>query len=287
MKINFIIGIIMSVSFPVPLTTYAHGPASDKIPEVTAVAYSSSAVVASADEKTAWEKLKAPASVGYQDELEAVAPSLEGPPEEAGEQEPLPDPIEPVNRIFFTFNDRFYFWVMKPAAKAYNTVVPEWGRVRVRNAFYNAAMPIRFVSSLLQLRIRSAFFELGSFMVNSTWGLGGMFDIVKKSPDIHSNQDLGLTLGHYGVGEGFYLVWPFIGPSSLRDTIGLAGDSFLYPVNYITPLEDSIAVRGYEQLNNTSLKIGEYEDLKASALDPYISLRDAYKQYHRDKIKEW
>ncbi len=175
---------------------------------------------------------------------------------------------------------------MKPAAKVYSAVVPEWGRVRVRNVFHNLAMPIRFVGSLLQLKVRSAAFELGSFMVNSTWGLGGMFEIVKKPPDIHTNEDLGLVFGHYGVGEGFYIVWPFVGPSCLRDSVGLAGDSFLYPVNYITPLEDLIAVRGYEQLNGTSLRIGEYEDLKASALDPYISVRDAYKQYRRSKIRE-
>jgi phospholipid-binding lipoprotein MlaA len=268
----------------IPLAAQADGPAPGEKSEMTVVTDSSAAPAAPADEKPGTETVKEPAvNAG---DVETAAPEAEGPPEEAAEGKPLPDPIEPVNRVFFTFNDRFYFWVMKPAATVYNTVVPEWGRVRVRNVFHNAAMPIRFVSSLLQLKVRSAAFELGSFMVNSTWGLGGMFEIVRKPPDLHTNEDLGLAFGHYGVGEGFYIVWPFIGPSCLRDTVGLAGDSFLYPVNYITPLEDLIAVRAYEQLNNTSLKIGEYEDLKESALDPYISVRDAYKQYRRNKIKE-
>jgi phospholipid-binding lipoprotein MlaA len=283
-KRNGIIGLVLAVCVIVPLVVYAEEPAERR--PAAAVAPDNTAAVTTPDSETAGgETVKVPSSA-VAGEGEAL-PEEEGPPpEETVEEKPIPDPIEPVNRAFFTFNDRFYFWVMKPASKAYNTVVPEWGRVRVRNIFHNLATPIRFVNSLLQLKMRSAVFELGSFMVNSTWGLGGMFDIVKKPPDILTDEDLGLTLGHYGAGEGFYIVWPFIGPSCLRDTVGLAGDTFLYPVNYVTPLVDLIAIRGYEQLNKTSLRIGEYEDLKASALDPYIAVRDAYKQHRRSKIKE-
>jgi phospholipid-binding lipoprotein MlaA len=283
-KRNGIIGLVLAVCVIVPLVVYAEEPAERR--PAAAVAPDNTAAVTTPDSETAGgETVKVPSSA-VAGEGEAL-PEEEGPPpEETVEEKPIPDPIEPVNRAFFTFNDRFYFWVMKPASKAYNTVVPEWGRVRVRNIFHNLATPIRFVNSLLQLKMRSAVFELGSFMVNSTWGLGGMFDIVKKPPDILTDEDLGLTLGHYGAGEGFYIVWPFIGPSCLRDTVGLAGDTFLYPVNYVTPLVDLIAIRGYEQLNNTSLRIGEYEDFKASALDPYIAVRDAYKQHRRSKIKE-
>jgi phospholipid-binding lipoprotein MlaA len=283
-KRSGIIGLVLAVCVIVPLVVYAQEPAERR--PAAAVTPDNTAAVTTPDSETAGgETVKVPSSA-VAGEGEAL-PEEEGPPpEETVEEKPIPDPIEPVNRAFFTFNDRFYFWVMKPASKAYNTVVPEWGRVRVRNIFHNLATPIRFVNSLLQLKMRSAVFELGSFMVNSTWGLGGMFDIVKKPPDILTGEDLGLTLGHYGAGEGFYIVWPFIGPSCLRDTVGLAGDTFLYPVNYVTPLVDLIAIRGYEQLNNTSLRIGEYEDLKASALDPYIAVRDAYKQHRRSKIKE-
>jgi phospholipid-binding lipoprotein MlaA len=287
MKSTQIVLVLLVVCLLIPFTARADD-ATDAINAAPALAADSpGAATAPADEKADGEAVKEPAVPKADEGDAAVAPETEEPPpEEAAEEKPMPDPIEPVNRVFFTFNDRLYFWVMKPASKAYSTVVPEWGRVRVRNVFHNLAMPIRFISSLLQLKVRSAAYELGSFMVNSTWGLGGMFEIVKKPPDIQTNEDLGLAFGHYGVGEGFYIVWPFIGPSCLRDTVGLAGDSFLYPVSYITPFEDLIAVRAYEQLNSTSLRIGEYEDLKASALDPYIAVRDAYKQHRRSRIKE-
>ena len=131
-----------------------------------------------------------------------------------------------------------------PAAKAYSVFVPEWGRVRVRNVFKNAATPIRFVNSLLQFKFHAAAKEVGRFLVNTTAGLGGMFDILKDNPNAQpSEEDLGQTLGFYGIGNGFYLVLPVIGPSSLRDGIGLAGDYFLDPVSYITPTVDSIAIR--------------------------------------------
>jgi phospholipid-binding lipoprotein MlaA len=282
---SYVIAVLLAVCFLFPLGAHADDSTAEGKAAVAVAPDGPVATQAADSAVTSGEAVKEPASNARDGEA-AVAEEAGPPPEEAAEEKPLPDPLEPVNRFFFTFNDRFYFWVMKPASKVYGTVVPEWGRVRVRNVFHNVAMPIRFVSALLQLKIRSAAFELGSFMVNSTWGLGGMFDIVKKPPDIQTDEDMGLAFGHYGVGEGFYIVWPFVGPSDLRDTVGLAADSFLYPVNYITPLGDLVAVRGYEQLNKTSLRIGEYEDLKASALDPYIAVRDAYKQYRRNRIKE-
>ncbi len=215
----------------------------------------------------------------------AVAGETEAAPEEVGEERPINDPLEPVNRAFFTFNDRLYFWLLKPVAQAY-TIVPQWGRVRVRNAFHNIRMPVRFVSLFLQLKFRAATFELGSFVINSTFGVAGMFDIAKKPRDIQTDEDLGLTFGHYGVGEGFYLVLPLIGPSCLRDAVGTAGDSFLDPVNYVTPWQNAAGIQAGDRVNDTSLRIGDYEDFKASALDPYIALRDAYKQYRRNKIEE-
>jgi phospholipid-binding lipoprotein MlaA len=286
MKVNrcCIMVLLVAMCLLIPLLAYA-GESTAESTEVAVAADSAAATPAPGNDAANGEAMKGPAAPDKGDQV-AADQEAEGPPPEEVEEKPMPDPIEPVNRVFFTFNDRLYFWVMKPASKVYNGVVPEWGRIRVRNFFHNLATPIRFVSSLLQLKVRAAVFELGSFMVNSTWGLGGTFDIVKKPVDLHTEQDLGLAFGHYGAGEGFYIVWPFIGPSCLRDTVGMAGDSFLYPVTYITPLIDSVAVRGYEQLNNTSLKIGEYEDLKESALDPYVAVRDAYKQYRRNKIKE-
>jgi len=199
----------------------------------------------------------------------------------------IADPFEFLNRSMFNLNDALYFYVAKPVARAYSFFVPEWGRIRVRNVFKNAAMPIRFVNSLLQFKFHAAAKEVGRFIVNTTAGIGGMFDILKDNPNAQaSEEDLGQTLGHYGIGNGFYIVWPVLGPSSLRDSIGLAGDYFLDPVSYITPTIDSMAIRSVDRVNDISLRIGEYEDLKESALDPYVSFRDAYLQYRSKKVKE-
>jgi phospholipid-binding lipoprotein MlaA len=207
--------------------------------------------------------------------------------EEEVVEEGIVDPFEPMNRFFFNFNDKLYFWLLKPVANGYSFIVPEWGRVRVRNVFKNVKMPVRFVNSLLQLKIKGAARELAKFMVNTTVGVGGMFDIPWDTTESNtSDEDLGQTFGHYGIGSGFYLVLPVLGPSSLRDGVGRVGDAFLDPVNYITPLEDSIAVQAVDRVNDASLRIGEYEDFKEAALDPYLSMRDAYDQYRKGKIKE-
>lgn len=207
--------------------------------------------------------------------------------EESVEEKAVADPLEPINRVFFTFNDKLYFWVMKPVAKGYNAVVPEWGRIRVRNVFKNAAMPVRFINSILQLKMHAAAKELGRFIVNTTAGLGGMFDILEGNPDAgSSNEDLGQTLGVYGIGDGFYLVLPVLGPSSFRDTIGLAGDYYLYPVHYLSDKDAVSAIDSYERVNNTSLRLGDYEDMIESAVDPYTAVKDAYIQHRRSKVKE-
>lgn len=219
----------------------------------------------------------------------AREPDLEKETEYGGmdEGKGIADPFEFWNRAMFTVNDKLYFWVAKPVAKTYSFFVPEWGRIRVRNVFKNVAAPIRFVNSLLQFKFHAAAKEVGRFLVNTTAGLGGMFDILKDNPDAQpSEEDLGQTLGSYGIGNGFYLVLPVLGPSSLRDGLGLAGDYFLDPVSYITPMIDSMAIRSGDRVNDTSLRIGEYEDLKESAIDPYVSFRNAYLQYRNKKIKE-
>jgi phospholipid-binding lipoprotein MlaA len=214
---------------------------------------------------------------------EAVAEGPEGAVQDEGG---IVDPLEPWNRAMFTFNDRLYFWVMKPTANLYNFFVPEWGRIRIRNAVNNVAFPVRFVNSVLQLRIHAAVAELGRFVVNSTAGIGGMYEIVKANPDIGTgDKDMGQTLGRYGIPDGFYVIWPFLGPSSFRDSVGMAGDYFLTPENYITPIQDSLAVEGYEKVNDVSLKIGDYEDFKESAVEPYIAMRNAYYQYRKSKVE--
>jgi len=205
---------------------------------------------------------------------------------EEAEEDFIPDPLEPWNRAMFTFNDKLYFWVAKPLARGYSVIVPEWGRVRVKNIFHNISMPVRFVNNLLQLKIQKAGTELLRFLFNTTFGVAGMFDVAKNIDLRVQEEDLGQTLGVYGIGNGFYIVWPVLGSSSIRDTVGTVGDFFLEPVSYITPTEALIGVRAFDYTNETSLHIGDYEDFKESAIDPYISLKSAYIEYRKNKIKE-
>jgi len=197
------------------------------------------------------------------------------------------DPLEPVNRAFFYFNDKLYFWLLKPIATGYKTVVPEPARVGVKNFFYNLAFPIRFVGCILQGKIEGAANEFARFMVNSTFGLAGFLDVIPEDVKMKRyEEDLGQTLGTWGIGPGIYLNWPILGPSSLRDSIGMAGDSFLSPVNYLSEVKYVVATRSFETVNMTSLRIGDYEALIRASLDPYIALRNAYYQNRRARILE-
>lgn len=207
--------------------------------------------------------------------------------EQPEEIQSIPDPLEPWNRLMFTFNDRFYFYVFKPVAQGYNAVVPEGGRIAIRNFFSNLMMPVRFTSALLQGKPRIAVYEFSRFLINSSVGLGGFIDVASQEPELRSyNEDMGQTLGTYGIGHGFYIVWPFLGPSSLRDTFGMIGDGFLNPVNYLVPFPEVFAAHAYKYTNDGSLKIGEYEDFKKSAIEPYVALRDAYVQRRKKEVEQ-
>jgi len=205
---------------------------------------------------------------------------------EAEEEVKISDPIEPFNRAMFVFNDRLYFWVLKPVAQKYSDIVPERARTGIDRFFENLKFPIRFVNNLLQANLSGAFSELGRFTVNTIWGIGGFLDPASKEglELRRSDADFGQSLGVYGLGQGFYIVWPVLGPSSVRDSVGLVGDYFLYPVSYISPIYASVGVRAYSTVNNTSLRIGDYESLKEAAIDPYVSLKNAYAQYREKKI---
>ena len=199
----------------------------------------------------------------------------------------IADPLEPFNRAMHQFNDKLYFWALKPVAQGYKIVVPEPARISVKNFFSNLGFPARFLSCLLQTDFSGAATEAGRFTINTIWGIGGLLDPSSgKELNLQKQDtDLGQTLGVWGVGQGFYIVWPILGPSSPRDSVSIAGDYFLYPVSYISPWYAWLGVRTYEEVNATSLRIGDYEALKDAAIDPYVAFRDAYIQYRLKKVK--
>jgi phospholipid-binding lipoprotein MlaA len=199
----------------------------------------------------------------------------------------IADPIEPVNRAFFYFNDKLYFWLLKPVARGYRFILPQPVRIGVRNFFDNLGFPIRFVNCVLQGKFEGAGREANRFVVNTTAGLLGLIDVAEEKMDINEqDEDFGQTLGFYGLGPGFYINWPILGPSSLTDTVGIVGDIPLDPVSYTGETFIALPVRSLDLVNRTSLTIGEYEDLKRAALDPYVAMRDAYYQFRQNKIKE-
>jgi phospholipid-binding lipoprotein MlaA len=194
------------------------------------------------------------------------------------------DPLSGYNRFMTQINDRVYFWALKPVAQGYSAIIPEPGRLAVGRFFRNLLMPIRFTNNLLQFKTRQALTELARFTINSTIGVLGFADPAKKHFDLPPYpEDFGQTLGHYGVGSGFHLVLPLLGPSNLRDTIGLIPDHFLDPAIYVNDWEVRLTFRSLKTVNQTSLRIGEYESIKKDAVDLYPFLRDAYEQ-RRDKL---
>ena len=197
------------------------------------------------------------------------------------------DPLESLNRVFFHFNDKVYFWVLKPVSQGYAYVVAEDVRVCVRSFLKNLLAPVRIVNNLLQGKVVNGGVEASRFVINSTVGIIGLVDPAKNEFGLSpKDEDLGQTLGVYGLGEGIYFCWPFFGPSNVRDTLGLAGDFFLSPISYLA-MSDSgagMAVQAGGEVNNTSLALGDYEDFKDSAIDPYVALRDAYRQYRQKQI---
>ena len=196
------------------------------------------------------------------------------------------DPIEPFNRGMFWFNDKLYFWLMKPIARGYRWITPEPFRVAVGNIFTNLATPVRPVNAGLQGKFGDAGNELVRFGTNSTIGILGMFDPSKEHFGIAlKNEDTGQTMGHYGIGPGPYLVIPFIGPSSARDGIGLVADSYMDLTYHIWENSDYWYAIAYRQLNKLALDKDTYEGIKKDALDPYLFVRDAWAQYRQNLVE--
>ena len=195
------------------------------------------------------------------------------------------DPWETFNRGMFLFNDKAYFWVMKPVARGWRWLAPEPLRLGIRNFFSNLRAPIRFINAALQGKFRVAGDEITRFAVNSTLGIGGLYDPAKAHWDIEMQiEDTGQTLAHYGVGPGPYLVLPFLGPSNVRDGIGLFPDIYYSLVPQVFENRYYWIAISADIINFLSIDKDTYEGIKRDALDPYLFLRDAYSQYRLNLI---
>ena len=199
------------------------------------------------------------------------------------------DPMEPMNRFFFRVNDKLYFWAFKPVARGYSAVVPKDVRRCIGDFFHNLLTPVRLINCLLQGKGRGAGMELSRFVINSTLGIVGLADPAQDKFDLPAqDEDLGQTLGYYGLGDKLYICWPFFGPSNARDTVGAIGDIFFSPLGYLSYVDSTTGfyVQGGQRVNQTSLKIGEYEQFLEASFDPYVAMREAYQQNRRAKIED-
>ena len=200
----------------------------------------------------------------------------------------ISDPIIQGNRDFYGLNDTLYFAALKPVSRGYGFIIPEELRLAIRNVFYNIRFPVRFINCLLQAKLRKSGAELGQFFINTTAGFLGLANVAANYPELQpSKEDLGQTFAVWGIGNGAYLMLPFLGPSSVRDAFGRLGDIFIDPIWWVpVDLWTSVAIRVGEVVNDTSLRIGEYEALIEAALDPYVMIRNAYVQNRNKLIAE-
>ncbi|MGH6612286.1 MAG: MlaA family lipoprotein [Burkholderiaceae bacterium] len=200
------------------------------------------------------------------------------------------DPLEPLNREIFAFNNALDSAVIKPAAEGYRAVLPQYVRDRIRSVIDNLNEPLIFANNVLQLRFDAAVTTLGRFMANSTAGLGGMFDRATADGMPRQSGDFGQTLYRWGVGSGPYLVLPVLGPSNVRDAIGFGVDSYVSPVGFIGSegnqriFATTKAVVG--GLDTRERNIESVELLKENAIDFYAQIRNIVQQRRRAVLNE-
>jgi phospholipid-binding lipoprotein MlaA len=206
------------------------------------------------------------------------------------------DPLSTYNRFMTTFNDKLFTYLLSPISKGYAYVIPNTMRTGISNTFHNIKFPIRFANNILQGKFQNATDELERFIVNSTVGLAGLFDPAKKYMHINPhNEDFGQTLGYYGMGTGIHVVIPLLGPSNIRDMVGLTADGYLSPILYQEGIKrykipqnytEAVAIYSLETINKNSLHLGAYESLKKDAIDLYPFLRDIYEQKRISDIEK-
>lgn len=196
---------------------------------------------------------------------------------------PTSDPFEPVNRAVYRFNDTADRYVIRPVAKGYSRVAPPWLQTRVTSFFTNLGEPANSVNGLLQGSPAKAGTSLLRFVINSTVGLGGLFDVAGRDGLKLADEDLGQTLAVWGVPSGPYLVVPFLGPYSLRHGIGALIDTGLHPVTYVHDREARVGLVVLYGISQRAQLLGADRAVR-EAFDPYIFVREAYMDRRQYRI---
>ncbi|OUR68924.1 ABC transporter [Cycloclasticus sp. 46_83_sub15_T18] len=206
----------------------------------------------------------------------ATAATLSGCASLSSQQEN--DPFESVNRGVYSFNEKADEYVLEPVAKGYQAITPDVVDTGVTNFFSNIDDVVVVVNDVLQLKFNQALSDLGRVVVNSTIGVLGFMDVATDMGMPKHHEDFGQTLGVYGVGTGPYVVLPLLGPSTLRDTLGLFADSFVDPVAQINDSDVMWSAIVLEGVDLRADLISSKKILDQASLDPYEFLRSGYFQ---------
>lgn len=194
------------------------------------------------------------------------------------------DPFEPFNRAMFSFNDGVDKAVLTPVAKGYKAVTPSFARTHVSNFFRNLGDVWGTANAGFQLKGEKFFTGLFRFGVNSTFGFAGLVDVATPLGLERPNEDFGQTLGYWGIKPGPYIVLPFLGPSNVRDTIGLVADAYAYPVTYIENDRVEWGLVALAAVNTRAQLLGIDDVANSAALDPYLFFKNAYLQRRQNLI---
>jgi phospholipid-binding lipoprotein MlaA len=204
---------------------------------------------------------------------------------DAGDNEETYDPFESFNRAMFRFNDEFDRWLLKPVARGYDWLLPGPVKSGVGNFFSNLLQPSVAVNDLLQGKPAQSTRDAGRFVVNTTVGIAGFFDVAKLIGLDPKDEDWGQTFAVWGVKEGPYFVWPIIGPRSLRDTFGWGFDWVSTPVTYVQPPAASWELRSADVVDIRARLLPAEKVLnEAAGQDRYIFFREAYRQSRRNLV---
>lgn len=206
------------------------------------------------------------------------------------------DPLEPLNRGTFWVNDKLYTFILRPISKGYELILPRPVRKGIDNAFENVKYPVRVVNCTLQGKFKRAGQETGKFVVNSIAGVGGIFRPAEKISVLANlpDEDTGQTFTKWGVPPGPYLVLPVLGPSNFRDTLGLAGDYALNPVNWPylywygsrSKHDWVVAPPSANTLRSLPTQLDKYDTVTKDAIDPYLAARSSYVQNRAEAAKK-
>lgn len=214
-----------------------------------------------------------------QSEADQVAAEIIG--EEVDE-----DPLEGFNRAMFAFNDFLDSYLLVPIARVYRFIMPEPIREMGRNFFENLNEPVVAINDLLQADFGNAGVSVGRFVINSTVGLFGFFEVAERLELEQHPADFGQTLHSYGVGPGPFVMLPFFGPSTIRDTVGTGVDSFFNPIGYLLDFETRMYLKASEIVVERENVLDPLDELRKSSVDFYAAVKSAWQQNRATELRK-